>query len=296
MMNIDKDQRLLKAMEEVKKNPLEDEEDRERKLRELNKKMAFAQTHNFYSLIGRLSQIKILKEIHDSKLYKLECSEFEEFCQRHFNRGRQSVYDELKIVRVLTKNFVAISDKIGFSYRTIRLISRLSQNRIVAVGDKTITIGDTTYPLIPENKREIQEAIAELENQLMMEKQRAKGYKKMMSNRDQKVDRLEQEVAYLRNPNPHKTEIEHLIDKADANITIGMAQFVNAAQMIIKWEEETGERTPEREKFMALLGKVKMGLIEAIENAEQDLGEISMLEIKEIYKRLGYPMPQEIKE
>ena len=296
MIDINKDQKLLKAMEEIKKSPLEDEEEGERKLRELNKKIACAQTHNFYSLIGRLSQIKILKEIHDTKLYKLECSEFEEFCQRHFNRGRQSIYDDFKIVRALTENFVAISDKIGFSYRTIRRISRLSQNKIVAVGDKTITIGDTTYPLIPENKREIQEAIAELENQLMTEKERAKGYKKMMSSREQKVDRLEQEVTYLRNPNPHKTEIEHLIDKADANITIGMAQFVNAARMIVKLEEETGERAPEREEFMALLGKVKMGLIEAIENAEQDLGEISMLEIKGIYKRLGYPLQEEIKE
>ena len=296
MIEIDKDQKLLKAMEEVKKSHLEDEEDRERKLRELNRKIACAQTHNFYSLVGRLSQIKILKEIHDSKLYKLECPEFEEFCQRHFNRGRQSVYDDFKIARALTENFVAISDKIGFSYRTIRRISRLSQNKIVAIGDKTITIGDTTYPLAPESRREIQEAIVELENQLMAEKQRAKGYKKMMSSREQKVEVLEREVSHLRNPNPHKAEIEHLIDKADASISIGMAQFVNVARKIVKWEEERGERAPEREKFMALLGKVKMGLIEAIENAEQDLGEISMLEIREIYKRLGYPLSDEIKE
>jgi len=125
---INKDEEMLQALEKAKKEPYEEVEGKQEILKELERKTAIVQTHIFYSLVGRLSQAMILKEIHDKKLYKAKYETFELFCQDNLNRGRQSVYDDIKIANALTKDFVAISDKIGFSFRILRSISRLSQN------------------------------------------------------------------------------------------------------------------------------------------------------------------------
>lgn len=289
---IQSDDEVLKEMEEAKGETWEKMEGKEERLRALDKKTASAQTHIFYSLIGRLSQARIFKEIHDKKLYKARYKTFEEYCQDNFNRGRQSIYDDLKIVNALTKDFVAISDKIGFSFRTLRLMSRLSEKDFVAISDKIITIEGAPYEIIPENKKEIQEAIAELTTRLESEKRKADGFKKMADNRAAKTEKLERDLNYIKNPNPNKSEIESIIDKADTNITLGLAQLCSTVRMLMAKEKETGENAPERPLVLGLMGKTKFALMEAIETAERDLGELSELEIREGYKKMGMPLPK----
>lgn len=231
-----------------------------------------------------MAAAKIIKEVHDCKAYKDEFNTFEEFCQHHFGVGRQAFYDDFKILQHLAEEFCRAGDKIGLLYSDIRRMARLQDKNLVATGDKIITIEDTSYELTPENTKEIQEAITELSTRVQAEKRKADGYEKMAKNRAEKTAKLEIELGHMKNPNPHKTHIENLIEELDDQILIILDRFKGVAQLILKKEKETGERAPEREYFMAIMGKLKLGALQAITNTEDDLGELSRLEINKIWK------------
>lgn len=287
-----KDDEALKAMEQAAKEPWEDVEDKQEKLKLLFRKIGQAQVFGFMTVFHRMSAVKILKEIHDSKLYKLYDSQFEKFCQDHFGISRQVVFDDFKIFNHLGMEFVSRSDNIGLPYKDIRQLARLKAKNLLATANKSITIDEEIFELTDDNKESIQQAIAELQMKLAAEKRKADTFKKMMDNREAKATQLEQELKQTKNPNPHKTEIEELIDKADANIMLGLTQLNSIVRRVITKEKETGEHAPERPLCVGLLGKTKFALMEAIEIAEKELGEVSELEIRKDFEKMGMPLPE----
>ena len=286
------DDEALKAMEKAAREPWDEVEGKEEKLKLLYKKIGQVQAFNLIQLMSRLAVTKIVKEIHESKLYKIETSEFEEFCQKHFGVGRQFFYDGFKILQSLGMDFCRYGDNIGLTFGDIRRIARLKDKNFVCPGDKIITIEGTSYELIPENKEEIQEVIAELSTRVQAEKRRADGYERMAKNRADKTAKLEKELEHIKNPNPNKTQIESLMEEIKGKITVGLAQFEGTARMILKKEKETGERASERSRFMGLLGEIKLSLTEAIANIEREFGELSELEIRQGFKEMGMPLPE----
>lgn len=291
-MTEDKEQKMMIAMQEAENPPQEEVEGKQHFITLLYKKTGQAQAFNLMQLMSRLAVTKIVKEIHDAKLYKMETSEFEKFCQNHFGVGRQFFYDGFKILKSLAMDFCRYGDTIGLTFGDIRRIARLEHKNFVATADNIIIIEGIPYELIPQNKTEIQEAIAELTTRVQAEKRRGDGYQKMAKNRQVTVEKLEQELEYISNSHPHQTRIDQVIEQADDNISTGLAQLVSAAQMISESEQKTGERAPEREKFMGLLGKTKFALMEAIDNAEYDLGELSELEIRKGFEQMGMSLPE----
>lgn len=272
------DEKVLKAMEEATKQPWNEVEGKQEKLKLLHRKIGQAQGFNLMNLTARIAAVQIIKNIHDSKLYKLEYKTFEEFCQDNFGVGRQSIFDDFKILINLGIAFCRYGDMIGFSYRTIRRISRLSDDKKVAIGDNYLKIGDDILELAPENKKEIEEAIAEVELKLNSEKKRANGYKKMADNREEKIKQQEWKLARLNNPDSRQAGIDRAIKLADDNLLAGFAGLVGAARLVEKKEKEKGERIPERDDLKILLEKTTERFLDAIKEVNRSLKEFDELE------------------
>jgi len=278
-MTLDKkDEEMLTALKQAQEEPWEEVEGKQEKLKLLHRKIGQAQGFNLMNLTARIAAVQIIKDIHDSKLYKLEYATFEDFCQEHFGVGRQSIFDDFKILVNLGIAFCRYGDMIGFSYRTIRRISRLSDDKKVAIGDNYLRIGDDVLELIPENKKEIEETVAELEMRIQAEKRRANGLKKVANHREEKAKKLEKELEHIKNPNPPESKIRQLAKIADDSITTGLDRLNGAIRLILEKEKEINERAPERDEFEILIERIDKIFPQAIKQAREVLRQCRELE------------------
>ena len=143
------------------------------------------ETSNMFSKYGNVASLMALKEVKDSRAYKLTGT-WPEFL-KSIGLERRKVDEDIQNIDIFGADFLATVATFGLGYRDLRQLRQLEHSGKVVVEDGMIMIGGDEIPLDIEHSNVLQEALQRVVDEAEDE---AKVQAKLASGKDRQIKSL----------------------------------------------------------------------------------------------------------
>lgn len=166
------------------------------------------ETTNMFALYGNVATLVLLKQVKDTKNYKL-FGTWAEYC-KNIGLDRRKVDEDILNLGVFGEEFLASVANLGLGYRNLSKLRQLEHDGGIKVEDGVVYIGGEEIPLGEDHNEDLQNAIArivddaegEARTQTRISKSKDSHIKKLINKLDkherkaEQMDIPEDELAY----------------------------------------------------------------------------------------------------